>query len=147
MKFKLIVDPGQEEQVTAVVHAPSELTARIETLVLESQGSDKLWVCGEDTQLLLPIHSIECVTVIDGKTYAVDSKANRYRVKQRLYELEAVLPDSFIRINKSALANETRLLKFEASYSGAVDAVFCCGYREYVSRRCFAGIKRRFGIK
>jgi len=25
-----------------------------------------------------------------------------------------------------------------------VDAVFKCGYREYVSRRCFAQIKRRF---
>lgn len=147
MKFKLIVDPQQEEQVTAVVHGPSELTEKLEQLVLGAAGTDKLWVYTEDTQLLLPFRQIECVTVIDGKTCAIDHKGECYRVKMRLYELEALLPDSFIRINKSSLANETRLLKFEAAFSGAVDAVFRSGYREYVSRRCFAQIKRRFGIQ
>ena len=29
-------------------------------------------------------------------------------------------------------------------FSGGIDAVFACGYREYVSRRCFAEIKRRY---
>jgi len=33
------------------------------------------------------------------------------------------------------------------TYSGAVDAVFKCGYRDYVSRRCLAQIKRRFETK
>ena len=50
----------------------------------------------------------------------------------------------FIRINKSALANEAHLERFTASFNGAVDAVFRSGYREYVSRRCFAEIKRRY---
>ena len=59
----------------------------------------------------------------------------RCRLKLRLYELEAMLPASFIRINKSALANEAHLERF---------TVFRSGYREYVSRRCFAEIKRRY---
>ena len=67
-----------------------------------------------------------------------------YAVHLRLYELEAMLPASFIRINKSALANEAHLERFTASFNGAVDAVFRSGYREYVSRRCFAEIKRRY---
>ena len=49
-----------------------------------------------------------------------------------------------MRINKSALANEAHLERFTASFNGAVDAVFRSGYREYVSRRCFAEIKRRY---
>ena len=92
----------------------------------------------------LPFSEIECITVLDGKTYAIDTKNRRYRLKQRLYELEQMAPSSFIRINKSALANESRLERFQTSFSGAVDAVFRCGYREYVSRRCFAEIKRRY---
>ena len=96
---------------------------------------------------ILEVSEIECVTVLDGKTYAIDAENRRYRLKQRLYELEELLPPSFIRINKSALANEKRLERFTASFSGAVDAVFRCGYREYVSRRCFAQIKRRFAEK
>ena len=82
--------------------------------------------------------------VLDGKTYAVTRSGERCRLKLRLYELEAMLPASFILINKSALANEAHLERFTASFNGAVDAVFRSGYREYVSRRCFAEIKRRY---
>ena len=93
---------------------------------------------------MLPFSDIECITVLDGKTYAVACSGERLRLKLRLYELEAMLPASFIRINKSALANEAHLERFTASFNGAVDAVFRSGYREYVSRRCFAEIKRRY---
>ena len=87
------------------------------------------------------------VTVLEGKTYAIDSQNRRYRLKQRLYELEAMLPASFIRINKSALANKNTLDRFAVTIAGSVDAVFQSGYREYVSRRCFAQIKRRLESK
>ena len=93
---------------------------------------------------MLEVSQIECITVLEGRTYAIDTENRRYRLKQRLYELEQLLPANFIRINKSTLANELRLDRFCVAFSGAVDAVFQCGYREYVSRRCFAQIKRRF---
>ena len=80
------------------------------------------------------------------KVVAIDNLGNRYRIQERLRELEEILPSYFIRINKSSLANEHRILRFDAVFSGSVDAVFECGYREYVSRRCFAEIKRRLGI-
>lgn len=144
MKFKLIIDENQEEEVRVTAHARSELTAKIEDLVLRSSGTNKLPVYTEGDRKLLPFSQIECITVVDGKTCAIDSRGARYRVRLRLYEVEKLLPGYFIRINKSALANENRLECFAAAYSGAVDAVFKCGYREYVSRRCFAEIKRRF---
>lgn len=144
MEFKLVIDPGRPEEVTAAVHARSELTDRIEALVLRYSGADKLTVYARDEVRQLPFSQIECLTVIDGKTWAIDGTGTKYRVKLRLYELEAVVPACFIRINRSTLANEKRLERFVASFSGAVDAVFQCGWREYVSRRCFAQIKRRF---
>ena len=64
--------------------------------------------------------------------------------QDRLRDLEQILPSYFIRINKSTLANEHRIDRFDAVFSGGVDAVFRCGYREYVSRRCFAEIRRRY---
>lgn len=144
MEFKLMIDPSRPEVVTAAVHARSELTDRIEALVLRYSGADRLTVYAQDEVRQLPFSQIECLTVIDGKTWAIDGAGTRYRVKLRLYELEAVVPACFIRINRSTLANEKRLERFAASFSGAVDAVFRCGWREYVSRRCFAQIKRRF---
>lgn len=146
MEFKLILDPDGPEVVTAAVRARSELTDRIEALVLRYGGTDKLTVYTEDETRQLSFSQIECLTVIGGKTWAIDGTGTRYRVRMRLYELEAMLPSCFIRINKSTLANERRLERYTASFSGAVDAVFQCGWREYVSRRCFAQIKRRSSI-
>lgn len=144
MKFKLIVDPTKEEEIVATVHAPSALTEQLQQLVLQQHTVDRLAGYREDELKMLSVEEIACITVLDGKTYAIDRKNQHYRLKQRLYELETVLPANFIRINKSALANEHHLDRFAASFSGAVDAVFQCGHREYVSRRCFAQIKRRY---
>ena len=146
MKFKMIIDPTKDEEIVVTTHAPSELTEKIQQLVQAYTGTDRVAAYLEDDIQMLPFAEIACITVIDGKTVAVDSKGKHYRLKQRLYELEAILPQSFIRINKSAIANERRIERFAANFSGAVDAVFQGGYREYVSRRCFAEIKRRYHL-
>lgn len=146
MKFTMIIDNTREEEIVATVHGPSPLTEKIGRLVQEYTGTDRIAAYREDETKLLSFADITCITVIDGKTFAIDKKGEQYRLKQRLYELEAVLPSSFVRINKSAIANETYLERFSANFSGAVDAVFRCGYREYVSRRCLAQIKRRYRL-
>ena len=143
MKFQLLIDPDREEEVVVTAHAPNDLTAKLEEMVLRYSGSDKLPAYADDEMRMLPFGQIECITVCDGKTLAIDTKGQQYRIRMRLYEVESLLPGYFVRINKSALANEKRLERFVATYSGGVDAVFKCGYREYVSRRCFAEIKRR----
>ena len=144
MKFTLIVDKEKEEEVVVTVHNRSALTDAIEALILKDAGESHLTVYTEDELKILNFDQIACITIIGGKTYAVGCDGRQYRVRQRLYELEAKLPSYFIKINKSALANEHQLERFSAGFSGAVDAVFTCGHREYVSRRCFAAIKRRY---
>ena len=144
MKFSLIIDKNQEEEVIVRAHNPSALTEQIEALILAHNQTDRIAAYTADELRILKFSQIECITVLEGKVTAIDTKGNHYRLKQRLYELEPLLPASFIRINKSSFANETRLKEFTATFSGGVDAVFQCGYREYVSRRCFAQIKRRY---
>jgi len=144
MKYNLIIDKNAEESITIIAHAPSALTRQIEDLVRTCSGADCLVGCREDELRKLAFREIECITVIDRKVIAIDTAGRRYRVQERLRELEAVLPSYFIRINKSTLANEDCILRFDAVFSGGVDAVFRCGWREYVSRRCFAEIRRRY---
>ncbi len=145
MKFKLIIDPEKEEEVLITAHSRNALIDEIEMLI--SKHTDRIPGYTEDNIKMLSVTDIACVTVLDGKTYAIDARNCRYRLKQRLYELEQQLPPSFIRINKSALANEALLDRFSVTVVGSVDAVFKCGYTEYVSRRCFAQIKRRLERK
>ena len=144
MKYKLIIDKDAEEEIVATVHAPSSLTQEIEDLVRRFSGEDFTVGYREEEMRRLPFDEIECITVLDRKVVAIDAAGNRYFLKERLRDLEGALPSYFIRINKSALANERRIQRFDAVFSGGVDAVFYCGYKEYVSRRCFAQIKRRY---
>ena len=145
MKFKLIIDQEKDEEIVATVHSRSAVIDEIEALI--SKHYDRIPGYTEDDIKMLSVSDIQCITVLEGKTYAIDANNRRYRLKQRLYELEETLPANFIRINKSALANENALDRFTVTFAGSVDAVFQCGYREYVSRRCFAQIKRRLENK
>ena len=144
MKYRLIIDKNAEEEIIAIVHSPSPLTEQIENLVCNYTGTDCILGYRDDELRKLAFGEIECITIIDRKVIAIDTLGNHYRIQDRLRDLEELLPSYFIRINKSTLANEHRILRFDAVFSGGVDAVFQCGYREYVSRRCFADIRRRY---
>ena len=144
MKYKLMIDPDAEEEIIAIVRTPSALTQEIENLVRSFSGTDCLMGYRDDEMRKLTFQEIECISVQERKVVAIDRNGCSYRLQERLRDLEAVLPSYFIRINKSAIANEHCILRFDAVFSGGVDAVFQCGYQEYVSRRCFAEIRRRY---
>jgi DNA-binding LytR/AlgR family response regulator len=144
MKYKLIIDKNVEEEIIAIVHAPSALTQQIENLVCSFSVADSIMGYKDDEMRKLLFDEIECITILDRKVIAIDTNGIQYRIQERLRDLENILPSYFIRINKSTLANEHCILRFDAIFSGGVDAVFRCGYREYVSRRCFAEIRRRY---
>ena len=144
MKYKLIIDKDADEEIIAKVHAPSSLTEQIENLVRNFSGASFIMGHSDDEIRRLSFEDIECITIVDRKVIAIDTEAKQYRLQERLRDLEEILPSYFIRINKSSLANEHRIMRFDTVFSGGVDAVFKCGFREYVSRRCFAEIRRRY---
>lgn len=144
MKYKLIIDKNVEEEIVAIVHAPSSLTQQIENLVCSFSGLDSIMGYRDNEMRKLVFDEIECITILNRKVIAIDAGGTHFALKDRLRDLEAILPSYFIRINKSTLANEHRIARFDAAFSGGVDAMFQCGYREYVSRRCFAEIRRRY---
>jgi len=146
MKFKLVIDEKCEEKIVAKVHSANDLTAKIEDLVLSYVGNDEITVHGDYELLTLKFADIECITVIDRKVFVIDRLGRSLRTSGTLSDIEKALPSYFIRINKSTLANERKISCFKTTFSGGVDAIFKCGYKDYVSRRCFAEIKRRYKV-
>jgi DNA-binding LytR/AlgR family response regulator len=144
--FRLFIDREKPEEVTATVHQRTPLIDEIERLVVQSGLSDQIPGYVEDEIRMLRVEEIECFVVEGEKTYAMYSDRKRYQVRRRLYELEKDLPAGFERISKSALANWKAVARFKVQLSGAVDAVFKSGYVECISRRCFAELKRRYGL-
>ena len=146
MKFRVIIDKTKEEEVVATVHQRTDLIDEIEALILRDEQTDALAAYQEDEIRLLELSDVECITADAGKVYAVADGGKRYLLKKRLYEIEESLPPEFIRINKSSIANRKQIRRFTTAISGAVDVEFASGFKEYVSRRCFADLKRRYGL-
>jgi len=147
MRFELkLIESDMDEVIVANVHSASDLTAKIEDLVLSYKEKDKIFAYADDGIVRFEFSEIECVVVLDRKTFVVDFAGKTYRINETLTALEDQLPSYFIRINRSAIANERRIKCFKTAFVGAVDVIFKSGYRDAVSRRCFAQIKRRYGI-
>ena len=90
MKFKLMIDPYAQEEVIAVVHAPSEFTQQIESLILSYNGRDTVVGYREDQMRKLRFSEIECITVLDRKVMAIDTKGQHYRLAERLRDLDNI---------------------------------------------------------
>ena len=73
MKYKLIIDKTVEEEIVAIVHAPSSLTEQIENIVCSYSGIDSIMGYRDDEMRKLTFGEIECITIIDRKVMAIDT--------------------------------------------------------------------------
>ncbi len=146
MKFRIVIDKDKEEEIVAQVHERTPLIDEIEALVAGAGTPDGIAGYDHDDIRLLRINDVEAFYIEDGKTYAAYSDRKKYRVKMHLYELEAILPHNFRRINKSNIANMKLIVRFRSFPTGAVDAVFRSGFSDYISRRCFAELKKEYSL-
>lgn len=146
MKFDLIIDKAAEEAVTVTAHARSPLTDEIESLVLAYGGDDRIVGYRDEEMKLLRIGEVDCFFIADGKTCAAAADGKVYQLRMRLCEVEARLPAAFVKINRGAVGQLSRIERFIGTFAGGVDARFYGGHREYVSRRCLAELKRRMHL-
>jgi len=146
MIFKLQLDRNHVEEIVATVHQRTALIDEIERLVTQDNLSEQIPGYEEDEIVMLDLKQIDSFFVEDERTYAHCQDGKQYLIRRRLYELEKNLPGYYERISKSAIANWPRISRFRVQLSGAVDAVFKSGYTECISRRCFAELKRRYGL-
>lgn len=144
MKCEVIIDPACEEKVIIYARENSKQIEDIKKLV-EEIGTELVGYGNREIKVLNPA-DICCVTVLDGKVYAV-CEQEQLLLKQRLYEVEELLPETFVKINQSCLANLRKVERFDASISGTLMLRFQNGHRDYVSRRQLKHVKERLGMK
>lgn len=106
MKFELHINPDLEEAVYADVHSRSDFTGRLEQLVMVYNGTDSITAYADGEMKVICFNEVECVTVLDGKTLVIDTHGRQYKIRYKLYEAAKLLPSSFIKINKSTIANK-----------------------------------------
>lgn len=144
MKCEIVIDPAGEERVVIHARKENDLTRAICRLVEEHTTQLVGYRNGEIVPLIPA--QITCVMVEGDRVFA-QCESERLQMKQRLYVLEEMLGDAFVKINQSCLANVSKVERFDASVSGTLKVKFKNGHTDYVSRRQMKCVKERFGIK
>ena len=143
MKCTLIITDEHEEEVVIYARERTKLTDDIEALVIGSVP--ELIGYKENQTVKISSDSVYCFTVEDNKVYAL-TDSEKLQIKLRLYQLEEMLPDTFVKINQSCIANIRKIERFDTSVSGTLLIKFKNGYKDYVSRRQMKAVKERFGL-
>ncbi len=144
MKCEVIIDNSNEEKVVIYAKENNRLIDEIKQFI----ENRHIEILGYKNKELVPLNPLDifCITIIDNKIYAVCESEN-FLLKERLYTIEEKLPDFFIKINQSCIANINKIERFDASISGTLKLRFKNGYIDYVSRRQLKNIKERLGVK
>lgn len=79
------------------------------------------------------------------KVFIITQNAE-YLIKERLYQIEEIIDDNFIKINQGCLINISKILKFDSSIIGTLKVILINGFEDYISRRELKNVKRRIGL-
>ena len=143
MKCYTYIKEDEEEKVLIYAHNRTRLVEDIEALVLSSE----IDINGTyDSEIIkIDINDVVCFISENNKVFALIGD-KKYQIKYRLYQIEELNLNLFIKINQSCLANKTKIKKFETTIGGALKVVFKNGYIDFISRRELKNVKKRMGL-
>ena len=140
-KIRLLIDENAEEEIIIRCKSPSEEVLRIQSLLAASTRELEL-TSGDET------HFIETKSILffetDGNKTAAHTKNKMYYTDKKLYELEEILPRSFMRISKSCIANTSAICSIKREYTGVCEARFHDTQKKvYISRSHYKSFKEK----
>lgn len=142
MKVEFRIDPQVQEPVIYII--ARERTPGIEALMRRLAQPLKITAFSERGEVLLePSEIIRIYT--ERRRVLLDSVRGSFSLRSRLYELEEMLGEDFVRISNGELVNRDCILAMDFSLAGTIRLSLRGGMESYVSRRYVARIRRIFG--
>ncbi|RIA77718.1 LytTr DNA-binding domain-containing protein [Anaeroplasma bactoclasticum] len=143
MKWSLFINKEKEEEILIYAHEENDLVKDIISLVaLQDKTINGIY--NDEIQLITP-SLVSCFISENNKVYALIND-KKYLIKKRLYQIEEMMDESFLKINQSCLVNRKKIVKFQASIGGSLMVILDNGYKDYVARRELKNIKQRMGL-
>ena len=143
MKVRTELDPQMDEP-EMIIRAPrlTEDVARLQQLILE-QKMTPLTFYKDRSEYFVDVSEILFFET-DGEKIYGHTREEAYEVRQKLYELEEILPIAFCRISKSTIVNTKQIYSIEKSFSGTSTVNFYQTHKQvHVSRHYYQLLKER----
>jgi DNA-binding LytR/AlgR family response regulator len=152
MKIRIDIDENAKEpEVVIRCRALDDELVRIQTaLVKASSESLRLHAARAGEEYYLAPEDVLFFESESGRTWAHTADA-AFEVKMRLYELEEVLPHSFIRVSKSAIVGVTHIYSIARNLTGPSVVSFRGSHKKLSASRQYFKVlqdklnEKRFG--
>lgn len=131
------VDPDQPEEVVVYCRAiTAEVEALANRLADPAKSSTPPAFYKGDKQYFLSLHEILFFEVDNERVYA-HAAEDSFEVKARLYEVEASLPSSFVRVSRSAIVNTQQVRSIQKGLTGVSHIAFRHSKKEIYGSRLY----------
>ena len=144
MKYKTYIDPKRDEEIIIYAHEYSDTVRKLEQIASEA-SNELIGFEDKNTFRIIAPSDVDCFIVEGNKVYALVGEL-RLALKQRLYAIDEMLDEGFVKINQSCIANIKKIDRFEMSFAGSLSVIFKNGHKDYVSRRQLKNVKERIGF-
>jgi DNA-binding LytR/AlgR family response regulator len=144
LKIRIEICEEGEEELILRCHSRDGRIGRIEdALERIVRGSREITLYSGGTEFYIPISEILFFESSEGKVYA-HAKDRTYTAPHKLFELENILPTSFVRISKSAIANVRAISSITRELVGNGTITFSgCVKKAYFSRSYYKILRDR----
>lgn len=143
MDYKIVINEELALDIVITARERTDILDRLEEL-MKDERRELLGYRGAEI-VRLDGEGVYSFFVESGRVYALDD-GGRWLVKERLYALEELFGDAFLKINQSCLVRVDKIERFRTTIGGALEVVLKNGYKDYVSRRQMKAVKERIGI-
>lgn len=144
MKLKTEITNDGEEEIIIRCRAVNSDTERLQRAIANiiSSSAEMMLTLG-DTEYFVPYRKILFFETDGGRTTAHTADSMMY-TDLKLFELEAVLPYSFMRVSKSCIINTAVICSIAKNLSGASEASFTGTTKKaYISRMYYKDLIRK----
>ncbi|MBE5903646.1 MAG: LytTR family transcriptional regulator [Pseudobutyrivibrio sp.] len=125
MKINIDVDDSlQQDMITIHCREITDEILELQRLLSQKQtGGQKISAYIDDTEYYVDVKTILFLEA-DGNYISVHTAKSIYRVRQKLYELEELLPRDFLRVSKSTIVNTELIASIKKNITGASEISF-----------------------
>ncbi len=149
MKVRIEIEEElQEDEVVIRCSRMDEQIINIQAAILEqTRGKQQISLKNGDTEYYLPLEDILFFET-ENKTVFAHTREKMLETEYKLYELEELLPGSFMRISKSAIVNLDPIYSITRNLTASSVVEFVHSHKQiYVSRNYYKPLVERLAEK
>lgn len=140
-----IIEVATVEEEAAVIQAAA-ITDEIRNAVdLLENNCRSIPVIRENATIMCQTNKIYYIESVDKKTF-IYTKEECFETKYRLYELEEILSNNFLRCSKAMICNIRKIKSVKSDFNGRMNAELLNGEQIVISRSYVKDLKKRLGL-